>query len=222
MFHKFSFDISREKIKKQFNITFKQELQKSFHISALHYAYILTSESNELQRFKWGLIPYWAKEPEKVEHLFLAQAEGLASKDSFRMPLRQKRAIVFADSYYDTIRTNKKDQFYRILSKNQQVLAFAAIWDVWTDANGKKFYSFSIISTEADKELNSKGWSRMPLIFSDEYQLSQWLDKELALTDVIEMLKIKQTESMHYYPVTDELSDIKNDYPELHNEITLD
>ena len=66
MFHKFSFDLSREKIKKQFNLIFKNEIDKSFNVSALQQAYILTSESNELQRFKWGLIPYWAKDPEKV------------------------------------------------------------------------------------------------------------------------------------------------------------
>ena len=43
MFHKFSFDLSREKIKKQFNLSFKNELQKSFNVSALQQAYILTS-----------------------------------------------------------------------------------------------------------------------------------------------------------------------------------
>jgi len=219
MFHKFSFDLSREKIKKQFNLSFKQELQKSFHISALQNAYILTSESNELQRFKWGLIPYWAEDPEKVEHLICAQAEGLASKDSFRMPLRQKRAIVFADSYYNSLRQNKKDQFYRILYKNHPVLAFAAIWDVWISPSGKEYYSFSIITTEADKELSEKGWSRMPLIFTEEEQLSQWLDKEIPLNEVTKMLKTSEIDSLHCYPVSDELLKLTNDYPELHNEI---
>jgi putative SOS response-associated peptidase YedK len=219
MFHKFSFDLSREKIKKQFNLSFKQELQKSFHIYALQNAYILTSESNELQIFKWGLIPYWAEDPEKVEHLICAQAEGLASKDSFRMPLRQKRAIVFADSYYNSLRQNKKDQFYRILYKNHSVLAFAAIWDVWISPSGKEYYSFSIITTEADKELSEKGWSRMPLIFTEEEQLSQWLDKEMPLNEVKKMLKTSEIDSLHCYPVSDELLKLTNDYPELHNEI---
>lgn len=221
MFHKFSFDLSREKIKKQFNISFKNELQKSFHVSALQHAYVLTSESNELQRFKWGLIPYWAEDPEKVEHLFCAQAEGLASKDSFRMPLRQRRAIVFADSYYDSIRKNKKDYYYRIYSKTLSVLAFAAIWDIWRDNNGKEFYSFSIITTSADRILTDNGWSNMPLIFNEEEQLHQWLNKELPLNDVVKMMKNAQQNLLSFYPVSDSLVNVKNDYPELHNEITF-
>jgi putative SOS response-associated peptidase YedK len=219
MFHKFSFDLSREKIKKQFNISFKNELQKSFHVSALQQAYILTSESNELQRFKWGLIPYWAKDPEKVEHLICAQADGLASKDSFRMPLRQRRAIVFADSYYDSIRKNHKEHYYRIYSKSLPVLAFAAIWDSWIDNSGKVYYSFSIITTTADSALFDNGWNSMPLIFTEEQQLTQWLDKELALNDVIKMLKSKQHNTMTFYPISDNIIDAKNDYPELHSEI---
>jgi putative SOS response-associated peptidase YedK len=165
------------------------------------------------------LIPYWAEDPEKVEHLICAQAEGLASKDSFRMPLRQKRAIVFADSYYNSLRQNKKDQFYRILYKNHPVLAFAAIWDVWISPSGKEYYSFSIITTEADKELSEKGWSRMPLIFTEEEQISQWLDKEMPLNDITKMLKTSEIDSLYCYPVSDELMKVTNDYPELHNEI---
>ena len=219
MFHKFSFDLSREKIKKQFNLGFKNELQKSFNVSALQQAYILTSESNELQRFKWGLIPYWAKDSEKVEHLICAQADGLASKDSYRMPLRQRRAIVFADSYYDSLRKNQKEHYYRIFSKSLPVLAFAAIWDIWKDSSGKAYYSFSIITTAADSTLADNGWNNMPLIFTEEQQLTQWLDKELPLNDVVKMLKNKELNTMSFYRVSDDIINTKNDYPELHNEV---
>jgi putative SOS response-associated peptidase YedK len=221
MIQKFSFDISKEKIRKQFNINFKQEFIKSFHISALQHAYVLTSESNELQLFKWGLIPYWATEPDKVEHLVCAQAEGIASKDSFRMPIRQKRAIVFADSYYDYKRVNKKDQFYRIQAKNQAVLAFAVIWDEWKSPAGKVYFSFSMITIPAYNELKEQGWNRIPLVFTEEEQIRDWIDKESSLEKILAMFDSNET-ILHAYPVSNELLNSGKDSPELHNEIQLD
>jgi putative SOS response-associated peptidase YedK len=221
MIQKFSFDISREKIRKQFNFNFKQEFIKSFHISALQHAYVLTSESNELQLFKWGLIPYWATEPDKIEHLVCAQAEGLTSKDSFRMPIRQKRAVVFADSYYDNKRVDKKDQFYRIHSKNKPILAFAAIWDEWKSPAGKIYFSFSIITIPANNELKEQGWNRTPLVFSEEEQIKEWLDKDLSLERVVEILNTKDI-LLYAYPISNELLLSGKDSPDLHNEIQMD
>lgn len=220
MIEKFSFDISREKIKKQFNINFKQEFDKSFHISALQHAYVLTSEYNELQLFKWGLIPYWATEPDKVEHLLCAQAEGIASKDSFRMPIRQKRAIVFADSYYERKRTQKRDQYYRILAKDHCIMAFAAIWDEWKSTSGKAYFSFSIITIPADNEIKNQGWNRIPLIFKEEEQIRTWLDKDLTLDKVQSMFNSSEAD-LYAYPVSNELLNSGKNSPELHNEIQL-
>jgi putative SOS response-associated peptidase YedK len=59
----------------------------------------------------------------------------------------------------------------------------------------------------------------MPLIFTEEQQLAQWLDKELPLNDVVKMLKNKEINTMSFYRVSDEIINNKNDYPELHNEV---
>jgi putative SOS response-associated peptidase YedK len=59
----------------------------------------------------------------------------------------------------------------------------------------------------------------MPLIFTEEQQLAQWLDKELALNDVVKMLKNKEINTMSFYRVSDDIINTKNDYPELHNEV---
>ena len=98
-------------------------------------------------------------------------------------------------------------------------MAFAAIWDIWKDSSGKAYYSFSIITTAADSTLADNGWNSMPLIFTEEQQLAQWLDKELALNDVVKMLKNKEINTMSFYRVSDDIINTKNDYPELHNEV---
>lgn len=222
MFNKFSFDLSREKIKRQFNLPLKQELIKSYHVSPENQTYVLTSDSGELSRFKWGLIPHWAKDPDSVKHLVNAMAEGIESKDSFRMAIRQRRCIVFADSYYDSIRKNQKEAYYRILLRNQAVMAFAGIWDLWTDENGREYYSFALITTEASDAIKVAGFSRMPLIFTEESELNNWLDTEKPLQKVLKLLKPFESTELFYYPVSDALDNPANNYPELHKEIIME
>ncbi len=219
---RFSFDLTREKIRRQFNLPLKQELEKSYNISATKPAYVLTSNSSELMQFRFGLIPYWAKDPASGDHLINAMAEGIESKDSFRMPFRQHRCIVFADSYYDSLRKNQKDQHYRIVQKNQNIMAFAGIWDLWKDELGREYYSFSIITTHANEDLRAAGWSRMPVIFNDEQQLQHWLDLETSLQNAIKMLNPLPANSLHYYPISDAIENPVKDYMELHKEVVAD
>jgi putative SOS response-associated peptidase YedK len=219
---RFSFDLTREKIRRQFNIPLKQELDKSYNISPTRSAYVLTANNGELLRFRFGLIPYWAKDPTSGDHLINAMAEGIESKDSFRMPIRQHRCIVFADSYYDSLRKNQKDQHYRILQTNQNIMAFAGIWDLWVDELGREFYSFSIITTHANEDLRTAGWSRMPVIFNEEKQLHQWLDQETSLQQAVKMLNTLPVNSIYFYPISDAVYNPSNDYMELHKEIELE
>jgi putative SOS response-associated peptidase YedK len=74
-----SFDLTKEKIRRQFNLPIKQDVEKSYNIGPTRYAYIFSAESPELLRFRWGLIPYWAKEPASGNHLIHAMAEGIES-----------------------------------------------------------------------------------------------------------------------------------------------
>jgi putative SOS response-associated peptidase YedK len=218
---RFSFDVNREKIKKQYNLSFKQELDRSFNIGPNQKAYVLVAGSDQLVKYRWGLIPYWAKDINSGNHLTLAMIEGIESKYSFRLPIRYQRAVIFADSYYDLIHRNYKDYNYRVFDASANILAFAGIWDVWKDAANQEHYSFSIISVAADDSLKSIGLNRMPAILNDEEIINRWLNHEIDFKDNLNMLKNSIQPTLSFYTISDEINNSINDYSELQLEFKV-
>jgi putative SOS response-associated peptidase YedK len=58
-----------------------------------------------LSLMKWGLIPSWAKDPRIGSKMINARAEGIASKPSFKKPLRFQRCIIPASAFFEFIWT---------------------------------------------------------------------------------------------------------------------
>jgi putative SOS response-associated peptidase YedK len=46
-----------------------------------------------LQAYRWGLVPYWAKDPATVKDTFNARAESVATKPMFRSAFERKRIL---------------------------------------------------------------------------------------------------------------------------------
>jgi len=50
---------------------------------------------------KWGLIPFWAKDPGQISHPLNAKAGTAAIKRMFRHAFRKSRVLVPADAFYE-------------------------------------------------------------------------------------------------------------------------
>lgn len=219
MVTQFSFSASKEKMKRQYNLDINKDLHQSFNIGANQNAYILKSDSADLQVFRWGLIPSWAKDKEVGKNLINAQAEGIAGQLSFRFPVRQRRCVVFADSYYEWKKEPRNAQPYRVFLANGDLMAFAGVWDSWEDKDKKVYHTFSIISTTANEDLQKLGVIRMPVILeADEVQ--KWLADE-PLPKLLDLLKPLKNNSLAYYPISKNVESLENNYPELHKPIEL-
>ena len=217
---RFSFSASNEKMKRQFNLDIKKDLQQSFNIGPNQNAYILTNKSLELQIFRWGLIPHWANDASVGTNLINAKAEGIAGQLSFRLPIRQRRCLVFADSYYEWKKDGRETQPYRVQLVNGDLMAFAGVWDVWIDAENQMYKTFSIITTEANEVLKMIGATRMPVIINEGSKQAQWLG-EHSLPNALNMLKAIDGNELDFYPISKEIDSLDNNYPELHKPIEL-
>lgn len=217
---RFSFSASKEKMKRQFNLDIKKDLQQSFNIGATQNAYVLTNESLDLQIFRWGLIPHWAKDQSVGTNLINAKAEGIASQLSFRLPIRQRRCLVFADSYYEWQKNGRTAQPYRVQLSTGDLMAFAGVWDIWGAPNGQAYKTFSIITTPANAKLQSLGVSRMPAIIEAGEKCTQWLGEE-SLSNALDLLESFDDTLMDFYPVDEAVNHVENNYPELHKPVEI-
>lgn len=214
---RYSMAVSREKLKQQFpELRLPASLlKKSYNIAPTHSAYVRNDQSpNQLQEMVWGLIPYWSKDGKNSGRLINARSEGIATKPSFRIPIRRRRCLVFADSFYEWKKVGTEKLPYRILMRDEAVMVFAGIWDVWKNGN-TVLQSFSIITTVPNKDMTLIH-NRMPLIFKDKTLQQQWLDSTASLEAVIALMQPLEDGWLSIYPVSTQVNKVSNNSPNLH------
>jgi putative SOS response-associated peptidase YedK len=174
-------------------------------------AVITNKEEKQLNYFKWGLIPSWAKDPAIGNKMINARAETIAEKPSYKNSLRSQRCLVPSDGFFEWKQNGRKVP-YRIFLKDTRIFCFAGIWDTWKSPDGGLVYSFSIITTAAN-EFMKPIHERMPVILSPEEEMD-WLHTthEAAL---LSMLKPCDAGLMDAYPVSELVNSPRNDVPEI-------
>jgi len=172
-------------------------------------AVITAEEPRRLHYFRWGLIPFWAKDEKIGNRLINARAEGIEEKPSFRHAFRQRRCLVPSDGFYEWKNENGKTP-YRIMLRTKQPFAMAGIWETWKQPGGKAIFSFSIITTVANQLMKSIH-ERMPVILPQEME-DAWLRND-NIKELLEMLKPYPSDLMHAYEVSKLVNFPRNDSP---------
>lgn len=209
---------SKEKLQQQLPfVEVNEALRVSYNIAPTQHAYVVTNDHPErLQYIAWGLVPHWSEDGKNTGRLINARREGIETKPSFRIPVRKRRCLVPADSFYEWKSDGSNKIPYRLILKNNELMMFAGVWDVWYHGDyGLK--TFSIVTTDANQEVSSIH-NRMPVILTTLEQQQRWLKTE----DLNEILLLLQTPSdgiIKKYRVSEQLNTVTNNSPEMHFEV---
>lgn len=174
-------------------------------------AVITNEKPRQLSYFRWGLIPGWAKDPSIGNKMINARAETITEKPSYKTALRARRCLVPADAFYEWKQNGDKVP-YRIYLKNSRLFAFAGLWDRWRTPDGNEISSFTIITTGANRFMQSIH-NRMPVILRREDE-QLWLGSDNA-AELLELLRPYPDEEMDAYPVSKLINSAANDFPEV-------
>ncbi|KJR44582.1 hypothetical protein UF75_5044 [Desulfosporosinus sp. I2] len=174
---------------------------------------ILNNGSNQLAMFRWGLIPFWAKDPSVGNKMKNARAETIDEKPSFKHILQRKRCLVVADGFYEWKKEGSTKRPYRITLKNQGLFGFAGLWDTWKSPTGDIVNPCSIITT-APNDLMVPIHNRMPVILPREVE-HVWLDQSIGENGFLKSLLVSYpAELMEAYEVSRFVDSPKNTGPE--------
>jgi len=210
---RYSFILEDEMIKERFGVTVRSAIYKARYNCAPGQKLAVISNENpgELSLYRWGLIPFWAKDQKIGYKLINARSESVLEKPSFKNPFRNRRCLVLSDGFYEWRKEAVKTPF-RIRRKDGTAFSMAGIWDKWTSPEGEEVRSFSILTT-APNSLMAKIHDRMPVILDRETE-KRWIENvpEEAL---LEFLKPCHSESLVAFPVSSLVNSPKNDNPEL-------
>lgn len=186
------------------------------------YAVAESKDGRRLGTFRWGLVPFWAKDVKVGAKMINARAEGLVDKPAFRRPFERRRCIVPADGFYEWERVSaKKKQPWYITRADGKPLAFAGLWESWRPSDGSdaereagKVRSCVIITGEPNEKV-ARLHDRMPVMLPPEVW-DVWLDP--ANDDVASLqglLVPAPAELLVMHPVPTLVNTVTNDGPEL-------
>jgi putative SOS response-associated peptidase YedK len=217
---RFSLAVSKERVSKKLSISVEDEIIPNYNIAPTQNTYVITNEApKELQQLKWGLIPYWAKDEKTGSNLINARSEGVASKPSFRMPIRKRRCLVIADGFYEWRKEGRNRIPYRIKHKHDSLIIMAGIWDKWVSSSDEVITSFSILTTTPNKEM-SYIHDRMPVIINNKEQQEKWLNN-IDLSSALSVLQTLEDDCLDIFPVSKRVNSVSFNEPSLFNKILL-
>jgi putative SOS response-associated peptidase YedK len=153
------------------------------------------------------LIPLWVKDEDGAlkirEQTLNAKAETVTVKPSFRHSIKAKRCLVLVDGFYEWQHLKNQTYPYYIHLKDNQLFAFAGIWDAWTNKETKEtLKTFSIITAQANPLLslihNTK--KRMPVILRPEDE-RRWLS-DISVEEAMSLLTPYDEKAMEAHTVS--------------------
>jgi putative SOS response-associated peptidase YedK len=170
-----------------------EDLKPSFKVTPGRLNPIITAHSpKQISRMLWGLIPFWARDDKSKYSTINAKAETAASLPTYREPFRKHRCLIPATGFYepDKVHFTEKERpypWYYFRFKDQEIFAFAGLYDVWTDkATGKEIHSYTLITTEPN-EIVGRVHGRMPVILSKEDE-ETWINPDIVEPEHVQQL----------------------------------
>jgi len=161
-----------------------KELEPSYNVAPRADVPVVAERHGErvLDVVRWGLVPFWAKDPKIGDRMINARAESLLTSNAFKRPFERKRCIVPADGFYEwqKLEGKRTKQPWFIRRRDGEPLAFAGLWESWHDPNAGEDappLRTCVIITTQPNELLAPIHDRMPVVLP-ESEWDTWLDVE--------------------------------------------
>jgi putative SOS response-associated peptidase YedK len=173
---------------------------------------VVRHSPNHLEMMRWGLIPSWAKDASIGSRMINARAETVAEKPAYRGPLRSQRCLVPASGFFEWKRDGARKTPYFIHLTDEPLFAFAGLYDIWHDSDGREVASYSVITT-GPNDLMADIHNRMPVILDREDE-EIWLDPDTSEPErLLPLLRPYPAREMEAYPVSQVVNSPMNDLP---------
>ncbi len=186
---RFAFYTTREATAALFGATTSTEVVPRYNIAPTQFIAAVRGDEQdapELAMLRWGLVPFWAKDPSIGNRMINARSETVAEKPSFRNAYKKRRCLILADGFYEWRKEGDGKTPYYISLADGSPFAFAGIWEHWNSKESDESLQSTAIITAAASDFMAQLHQRMPVVVRPE-QADRWLagDAEL-LSEVID------------------------------------
>ena len=188
----------------------------------------------QLRTVKWGLVPFWAKDPAIGNKMINARMETVAEKPAFKQPFAKRRCLLPADGYFEWYSTDQKTkagkplkQPFFIHPKDGGSMAMAGLYEIWRDPtrdedDPQRFLWTATVLTTTAEDAVGHIHDRMPLLVEPD-RWHSWLDPTPRDKDELLSLLVPAAPGLlEAYPVSTSVNNVRNNGPELLDPLPLD
>ncbi len=210
---RFAFYSPSEAAAALFGVSSSLEVEPRYNIAPTQYVAAVRADSQgarELVMLRWGLVPFWAKDPSIGNRMINARAETVAEKPSYRNAYKHRRCIVLADGFYEWQKQGDVKTPFYISQASGEPFALAGLWENWTDKeSGESLQTTTLITTDAN-EFMAPLHHRMPVIL-EAHSATDWLAGTPDLLDDVAAI----TPPLQAWPVDRRVNNARNEGAEL-------
>ncbi len=163
---------------------------------------------------RWGLVPFWAKDPRIGSKMINARSETAATNGAFRRSMASRRCLIPATAFYEwqRIAGSATKQPYAISRSDDEILVFAGLWDRWHH-DDDTIESCTILTTAPNSEMAAIH-NRMPVMVPP-HAFDRWIDPETGSDDVADLLVPAPDGLLRLTPVSTRVNRAANNGPDL-------
>jgi putative SOS response-associated peptidase YedK len=192
------------------------EVTSNFNIAPSQEILTIVNHDGEnwLNKFHWGLVPFWAKDISIGNRMINARAESISEKPSFREAFKKRRCLIPADGFYEWKGEKGRKQPMFITMPDKKPFAFAGLWEAWRkkDDLDTIYKSCTIITTQASESIRDIH-NRMPAILKPQ-AYRPWLDPDNQnVAELDNILKNEIVTELASYPVSNQVNSTRNNDP---------
>ena len=221
-----------------------ETLGENYNVAPTHDVYGVVaprggdaSSTPQLEAFHWGLIPSWAKDRKIASRMINARSETLAEKPAFKGLFKKKRLLIPMDGFYEwkagssagplTTKGKPVKQPLFIHRADGEPMAVAGLWSAWKDPEAQPadpeepaiwLHSATVVTTAANETMSAVH-DRMPVLVPRS-RWAEWLDPTNDDVDELAtVFNMSGDHSLAMHPVSTEVNSVRNNRPELIEEI---
>jgi putative SOS response-associated peptidase YedK len=182
----------------------------------------------QLRTLRWGLVPFWAKDPAIGNKMINARMETVHEKPAYRKAFASRRCLLPADGYYEWYATEQKTKAGKPLKQpffihpaDGSVMAMAGLYEIWRDPTRDEddpqrfLWTCTVLTTTAEDAVGHIH-DRMPLLVEPD-RWDAWLDPRAAEggADLRDLLVPAAPGRLDAYPVSTAVNNVRNNGAEL-------
>ncbi|MEZ5174864.1 MAG: SOS response-associated peptidase [Acidimicrobiia bacterium] len=165
-----------------------------------------------LTSFRWGLVPFWAKDPKIGARAINARIETAPDKPMFRDSFATRRCLIPLDGFYEWERKAKGKLPHYIRNRDRTPLSAAGLWASWRDQDtGDRLVTCTILTGEPNR-LVTAIHDRMPVIIPAKHWAA-WLDPATGPDAARGLVSSYPPEALEEFPVSTLVNNVRNDSP---------